>query len=61
MGIRGTAVIIRRSGNGSALNIRVDLNKVRKDRAPNIELVEDDTLFVPSVKNAEPHPCQQPT
>lgn len=61
MDVRVTAAIIRRSGNGSALNIRIHLNKVREGKAPNIELVEDEILFLPSGKNAEPYPCQQPT
>ena len=61
MDVRVTAVIIRRSGNGSALNTRIQLNKVHEGKAPNIELVEDEILFLPSGKNAELYPCQQPT
>lgn len=51
-----TAIIIRHSKTEGTTKIRINLDQVLEDKAPNIELVDDDILFVLSIKNPEPHP-----
>jgi hypothetical protein len=57
----GTAIIMRHSAKGARAQVPVDLNKVIQRRARDIDLGEDDVLFVQSVKKPEPQPrpiCQ---
>jgi polysaccharide export outer membrane protein len=44
----GSARIIRRSQDGSRVEIPVDLSKVLKGKSPDVELAANDILFVPT-------------